>query len=40
VKNQQSQGPFVVPFTGAVDAVGIMLRGEQGALDNIRVRGR
>ena len=43
IRNDASQGPFVVPFSGGadgLDAISIMLRGEQGALDDIRIQGR
>lgn len=43
LKNNKSKGPFVVPFTGGaagIDSISIVLKGEQGALDNIRIQGR
>ncbi len=43
VARKQTKGPFVVPFTGCasgLDAISIMMRGTQGALDDIRIRGR
>ena len=43
VKNKKTKGPFVVPFTGSatgIDSISIMLRGKQGAIDNIQIKGR
>ena len=43
VKNKKTKGPFVVPFTGAaagIDSISIILRGSQGAIDDIRIQGK
>jgi len=43
VTHNKTKGPFVLPFTGSaagIDSISIILRGSQGAIDNIQIKGR
>ena len=43
VTHNETKGPFIVPFTGGaagIDAISIMLRGSQGAIDSVSIQGR